>query len=109
MSKTLGDKVFKDEKKWWWCKEHRLDFQFDRLYVTHPPENHSQWLINKQERERKRPENPSGSGDAHSSGSTSNSNKRILLTNNLKAALILDHQFSKFQVESLFSDLSQEN
>ena len=53
MSKDFGNKVTCDGQTWWWCRHHRLDGVFDKLYVTHPPKEHDLWQQQKTKREQR--------------------------------------------------------
>ena len=98
MKKTLGAKVFKDGKWYWWCEHNKWDGFYDGLYVTHSPENHDEWKA-KQDVNKKRNQgrNPYASGSAYSSGSgsaKSESSTKLVLDDKLKQALLTDHGFT---------------
>ena len=44
------DSVEKNGLTWWWCPKHKLEGQFDGLYVRHKPEDHVDWQQKKDER-----------------------------------------------------------
>ena len=42
MNKKCGPKVKRNGKLWYWCEHHKYPGYYDGLYVTHPPEKHSE-------------------------------------------------------------------
>ena len=42
MKKTM-DSVERDGKKWYWCPKYVVPGTYDRLYMTHKPEDHHEW------------------------------------------------------------------
>ena len=111
MKKTLGAKVFKDGKWYWWCDHHKWDGFYDGLYVTHSPENHDEWKA-KQDANKKRKQarnQPTGGSSSFSgSGSTKSEGKtKLVLDDRLKQALLTEHGFSDLQLEQLTGSLKK--
>lgn len=91
-TKNLGPKVFKDGKWYYWCEHHKVEGDYDGLYVTHPPEKHAEWLERKNRNRRgQRERDPS-------------SNK-LVLSDNLKSAL-LTQGFTPLQLSQI-EDVSE--
>ena len=98
MKKTLGDKVQRDGKWYYWCEHHKYPGFYDGLYVTHPPEKHDKWK-DRQDRFKKR-----GKYATNSTTSNSDSSRgkvKLVLSNTIKQALITDHGFNPLQIEQL--------
>ena len=105
MSKTLGDKVQREGKWYFWCPHHKYSGFYDGLYVTHPPEKHDEWK-DRQDKFKKRGKyaaSSSGgnSGSSGSSGVNSGNKVKLVLSDTVKQALITDHGFNPLQIEQL--------
>ena len=99
-SKTLGYRAFQDGKNWWWCPHHKWEeYELDGLYVTHPPEGHEAWKLNKHRRGKRDPipRTPATS--------TNVEDKKIILGEKLKAALMTKAGFTKEESVAFYADL----
>ena len=97
LTKTLGDKVEKDGKQWHWCHKQHNDGK--GMYVTHAPENHTEWA------EKKKADK-----DAKKKGTTSDDKVKTLQPNEkLKAAMVAKFKCSDTEAAQLLTSLEQGN
>jgi len=101
MNKT-DDMVERDGKNWWWCPKHVLPGKYDGLYVTHKPEDHEDWLKRKEERRAKFSKDKTSNDK--SAAKTDNGNKNLVLTDNLRAALLTRCDLTGAQADALIKD-----
>ena len=105
MKKTLGDKVQKDGKWFYWCPHHQYPGFYDGLYVTHPPEKHDEWK-DRQDKFKGRGKYANKSNN-NSTGTNSSGEAKLVLSDAVKQALLTDHGFTPLQLEQL--QRAQEN
>ena len=97
-SKTKGDTCLMDGKQWWWCPEHKREGDFDGLYVTHPPgDGHQKWLA----RRRRAKRDPAGGNSSYNSGSNTGSANSLVLSDQMRQALLTHHGFDEIQMQAI--------
>ena len=102
-----GDSITKEGETWWWYPHHKVEGQFDGLYMKHKPSEHDKW---KEERDKKRKEykdrrREKCDKDGKSSGNNNSSSSKLTLSDKLKSALmtrldVTDDELSRFCEES---------
>jgi hypothetical protein len=95
--------VTKDGQTWHWCPKHKVDGQYDGLYVTHSPADHDKVMAQRKENYQKRREKKdknSGSSNQNSGGNK----QRLSLANNLKACLLSHSTLTSAQAEALIKE-----
>ena len=90
LTKTLGDKVDRDGKTWFWCPHQHNDGK--GMYVTHHPNDHTAWKERKAN-EKKQRQSGNDTSDKPAPPPLSSSNKTdppksLALSDNLKAAMV---------------------
>ena len=99
MKKTFGEKFERDGRTYYWCPHHKYPPHYDGLYVNHPPEKHAEWK-DKQDRFKGRGKYAKNqSSNPSTSGSTNE--VKLVLSDDIKQALITDHGFNALQIEQL--------
>jgi len=100
--KQTDPKIERDGKTWWWCPRHVQPGKYNGLYVTHKPEDHDDWVQKKEARrarfakENSKEDKPSTSGDETA--------KKLVLTENLKAALLTRCDLTGAQADALLEE-----
>ena len=109
MSKTLGNKVEKDGKTWHWCHKQHNDGK--GMYVTHHPDNHTEWQERKEKfrRDKKEKTNDSKSDSSKQAGSSDSSKKTLALSDKLKAAMVTKFCCSADDAEKLWSEVAKQS
>ena len=99
MKKTFGEKFERDGRTYYWCPHHKYPPHYDGLYVNHPPEKHAEWK-DKQDRFKGRGKYAKNqSSNPSTSGSTNE--VKLVLSDDIKQALITDHGFNALQIKQL--------
>ena len=93
-------KVTKDGQTWYWCPKHKVDGEYDGLYVTHSPENHDKVMAQRKENYQKRRGNKDKGGGTTNQNSGGNK-QRLGLANSLKACLLTHSTLTSAQAEAL--------
>ena len=99
------DQMDKNGKTWFWCPHHKIQGQYDGLYVTHKPEDHDAWLKRENERLAKRrraKDNPKESEEARKADE--NGTKKLVISDSLKSALTTQMDISPEQIEALVNE-----
>ena len=109
MTKTLGNKVEKDGKTWHWCHKQHNDGK--GMYVTHHPDNHTEWQERKEKfrREKKEKSNESKSDSSKQTDSSDSSKKTLALSDKLKAAMVTKFCCSADDAEKLWSEVAKQS
>ena len=97
--KTLGDSVKKDGTQWYWCPHQHNNGK--GLYVTHKPEDHTEWKNNPKQWLKKR----SGQEKSTNSGG----DKTLKLNDKLKAALVTKFKCSDAEAKQLIDSIGDES
>ena len=99
--------VERDGKNWWWCPKHVIPGRYDGLYVTHKPEDHEEWVQKKEVRKAKfvKERKNDGNGPKDDSEGT---NKKLALTDTLKAALLTRCDLTGAQADALIREAQDE-
>ena len=95
--------VQRDDKTWWWCPKHVLTGHYDGLYVTHKPEDHDEWQQRKDARNKAR-----NNGGVAADTKPVSEEKKLALTDSLKAALLTRCDLTGAQVDALLNEARQE-
>jgi len=99
--------ITRDGKTWHWCPHHKLKDKFDGLYMPHKPEDHDVWKKKKDERRAEAKANKSdGGGSSGNGGDTSN--RRMQLSEKMRAALATIGPVSDFKLNEIL-DLSNQD
>jgi hypothetical protein len=106
----VGDTVERDDRVWHWCKDHVMEGVYDGLYVLHPPSGHAEWQVNKDRKKAERAaqwaaRKPAGSTAPlpAATDSSSAAEKKLALSDSLRAALVTDHAMSPEAVDALMA------
>ena len=97
-SKTLGAKVSRDGKDYWWCTQHMGG---KGLYVTHKPEDHGQ--------SRRAQADKDGSGGKSKDKSSNDKKKSLTLSDSLKAAMVTKFKCSEDDAKQLWKQCVSES
>jgi hypothetical protein len=107
--------IERDGKTWYWCNDHRYNNKgvvTNGMYVTHKPQDHEQWRINKEKGNRKKGKINS----AESAPATVNDKpkpvtvlndsaaSKLSLSKSLQAALVTTAGISESQFEKIWND-----
>ena len=99
MNKT-EEKIEKDGKIWYWCPKHVVKDKYDGLYVTHKPEDHEEWRKRREAwRSRKTDNRRETESGKYESGS-----RKLVLSENLKAALLTKCELTSDQADRLIKE-----
>ena len=80
------DRIFRDDKWWYWCPLHKRPGDYDGLYMTHLPGKHDEWTERKAMFRAKH--NKSGKGVP---SETPTGGSKLGITEAMKNALVTDH------------------
>jgi hypothetical protein len=103
-----------DGKTWYWCNDHCYNnkgVMTNGMYVTHKPQDHKQWQLNKERRNSKKRK----SSSAESASTTSKKFKsasvlsdstasKLSLSKSLQAALVTTAGITESQFEKIWKD-----
>ncbi len=101
-----------DGKTWYWCNNHcynNKDVMTNRMYVTHKPQDHEQWRLNKEKRKKWK----SSSADSDSmtseksksvSGLNDSAASKLSLSKSLQAVLVTTAGITESQFEKIWKD-----
>ena len=99
------EKLEKDGKTWFWCPHHKIEGQYDGLYVTHKPEDHDAWLQRKNDRLAKRRRAKDNQKDSdEGKQSHEDGSKKLIISDSLKAALMTHMDVSPEQIDALVKE-----
>jgi hypothetical protein len=94
--------VTKNGQTWYWCPKHKVDGQYDGLYVTHSPADHDEVMAKRKENYQKRRDKKDKSTN---SGTKSGGNKqRLTLSDNLKACLLTHSTLTSAQADAIIQE-----
>ena len=85
-------------KTWYWCPKHMRYGVYGGLYVTHPPDKHNEWVENCENWNKRSSSSAKASTDK---SSANNIKDKLTLSNNLKAAMITNFQYTSEQTDKL--------
>ena len=102
--------VERNGKQWWWCPHHKMEGEFDGLYVTHQPEKHDEWKQNKEARSERRKQASLAKKEDKSAGDEAapSDTKTLALSNVLKTALMSHCELTPAQVDALFQEVQDD-
>ena len=100
-NKTLGESVERDGKKWHWCPHQHNNGK--GMYVTHKPEDHTQWREMKEKFKKERQD--TAAATQNSSSSANDAKKTLALSDKLKAAMVSKFKCSDSDADKLWSDI----
>ena len=96
-------KVTKDGQMWYWCSKHKVDGEYDGLYVTRSPEDHDKVMARRKENYQKRRGKKDKIGGSTNQNSGGNK-QRLGLSNSLKACLLTHSTLTSAQAEALIKE-----
>ena len=100
--------MVKDGKTWHWCPHHVVEGKYDGLYVTHKPEDHDEWQRKKDiNLEKKRTSKGKPKND-NTPEVTVNGQKKLVVNDKLKAALLTHSDMTGAQVEELLAEVDDD-
>ena len=102
--KSFGASVTRDNKSWWWCPRHKGS-DYDRLYVTHKPENHGehQRCYNKGDKA-----DTSNGSSATGLLSSAGSGGKLVMKDYLKSAMVAKFGCTASDAEKLWSEVASQ-
>ena len=99
------EKLDRDGKTWFWCPHHKMEGQYDGLYVTHRPEEHDVWLKRKNERLTRRRRAKENQNDSeHGKQPGEDGSKKLVISDSLKSALMTHMDVSPEQIDALVKE-----
>lgn len=101
--KTLGAKVDRNGKTWHWCHHQHNDGK--ETYVTHHPDNHTEWLERKEKIRCLKKERSNGGNSDSDNDSKPGEKKNIALSDKPKAAMATKFRCSNVDAEKLWSEV----
>ena len=90
---NVGPMITRDGKSWWWCPHHGEN----GMYVRHKPEDHG--IFKKGNRRTKKDRE-----EATSKQQAGKENKKLILSEKMKAALVTVGLFSDEQAEAIINE-----
>ena len=99
--------VQRDGKTWHWCPKHVSQGKYDGLYVTHKPEDHDEWIKNRNKFKKNRKDEDKKEVQQNENSETSNT-KALALSNYLKAALLTRCDLTAAQADALIQEAKDE-
>ena len=99
LTKTLGDKVERDDKTWHWCGQQHNEGK--GMYVRHHPDDHTTW----KERNRKKKDDDKTNEPASDNKKKPGSSDKLSLSDNLKAAMMTKFKCSTDDADKLWKDV----
>ena len=93
-----AEMVERDGKTWYWCPHHVVPGKYDGLYVTHKAVDHDKWKKKRDAWRARKPDNKNKDAEERPS---SENNKKLVLSNNLKAALLTRCDLTDAQADVL--------
>ena len=104
MTKT-SDMVEKDGKTWYCCPKHVVAGKYNGLYVTRKQEDHDDWMKRREAWRSRKSEN---SKEAENQKDELEP-KRLVLSNNLKAALLTRCDLTGAQADDLIQEAQDDS
>ena len=101
--KKTEDSVKREGRTWYWCPHHKVEGSYDGLYVTHKPEEHDEWKCNRNQFRRKRYETRKKE-ESNESKDVEDNKKKLVINDNLKAALLTHSDLSSIQIDKILED-----
>ena len=99
-----GKEKTMDGVLWYWCSKHVIDGVYDGMYVKHLEDKHEEWLERKKGW-KKGSKDTTTSNESQSTGVVTT--PKLTLSNNLKAAMIINFHCSEAEANSLWSEVIQ--
>ena len=103
--------VERDEKTWYWCNEHCYNNKgvvTNGMYVTHKPQDHKQWHLNKEQGKRKKGKSDSAPATDEKPKSDTVLNdsavSKLSLSKSLQAALVTTAGIMESQFKKIWND-----
>ena len=94
--------ITKDGQTWHWCPRHKVEGQYDGLYVTHSPADHDKVMAQRKENYQNR---RNKKDKTKTSGQKSGGDKqRLTLSNNLIACLLTHSTLTSAQADALIQE-----
>ncbi len=111
-NKAEHNMIEHDGKTWYWCNNHHYNnkgVMTNGMYVTHKPQDHKQWRLNKEKRKKRK------SSSADSDSTTSKKSKSVCVLNDsaasklslsksLQAALVTTAGITESQFKKIWKD-----
>ena len=107
LTKTLGDKVERDGRTWYWCHKQHNDGK--GMYVTHHPDDHTAWLERKEKFKRERKNKKGDQSKDGSSNGKQDEKKTLSLRDNMKAAMVTKFRCSASDAEKLWAEVVKQS
>ena len=89
---------------WYLCSKHVIDGVYDAMYVKHPEDKHEEWLERKKGWKKGSKDTATSNESQSTCGVTT---PKLTLSNNLKAAMIINFHCSEAEANSLWSEVVQ--
>ena len=114
-NKAEHNMIERDGKTWYWCNDHRYKNKgvvSNGMYVTHKPQDHEQWRLNKEKGNRKKGKSnsaestPAPVNDKPKPATVLNDSaaSKLSLSKSLQAALVTTAGISESQFEKIWND-----
>ena len=103
MTKTT-DTLERDGKTWHWCPKHVIPGTYNGLYVTHKPEDHEEWKKRRDNWRAKTCNSTFNSKPKEEVEKQDGDNKKLALTDTLKAALLTRCDLMGAQADALIKE-----
>jgi hypothetical protein len=110
--KTFGESMERDGRTYYWCLDHKMEGDYDGLYVFHPPSGHAEWLANKQRKIAEKKANYAARQSTTSANTGTNSNaapknenasksEKLKLTDSLRAAMVTNSSMTPEEINDI--------
>ena len=100
-----SDSLEREDKTWDWCPKHVVPGKYDGLYITHPPEEHDNW---KKRQDAWRARAKSDSKRNENKDDKEQDLKKMVLSENLKAALLTRCDLTGAQADALLKEAQED-
>ena len=102
--KKTEDSIQKEGRTWYWCPHHKVEGSYEGLYVTHKPEEHEEWKNNRSQFRRKKYLDKKKDNSDEGKEKDSDTSKKLVINENLKAALLTHSDLSALQIDEIIED-----
>ena len=109
MTKSFGEQVTRDGIIYYWCPHHKVEGKYNGLYMTHPPSGHDEWQRKKDYWKAKKMNGGNGRPPpAASDSEKEKDNKKLVLTEKMRTALMTNHGFNELQYDSFLASIEED-